>query len=133
MSVLVDTNVWSKALRLKSKESGPFLKLLESDQVVIIGPIRQEILSGIKDLKMFNRLKKHLAAFPDLPLLSYHFEVAAEYFNKSRSRGIQGSHIDFLICAVSIDYNCEIYTLDKDFTLFADFLPIKLHNPMSLT
>jgi len=33
---------------------------------VIIGPIRQELLSGISDISQFNKLKDMLSAFEDI-------------------------------------------------------------------
>lgn len=56
------------------------------------------------------------------------FELAAEYFNLLRSKGIQGSDTDFLICAVSVNHQLPIFTLDKDFELFKKHLPIMLHH-----
>ena len=102
MKVLVDTCIWSLALRRK-KLSGPnievveFQELIEEVRVQLIGPIRQEILSGVKRKQQFSELKKILSAFPDLPLASEDFELAAEYFNTLRRKGIQGSNTDFLI------------------------------------
>ena len=43
------------------------------------------------------------------------------------SKGIQGSHIDFLICSVAQNYNLSIYTADKDFISYASVLPILLY------
>jgi len=70
-----------------------------------------------------------LTAFPDFSLTSEDFELAAEYYNLLRSKGIQGSNTDFLICAVSTNYKMPIFTTDKDFTLFKKHIPITIHNP----
>jgi hypothetical protein len=61
----------------------------------MIGPVRQEILSGIRDLAQFNLLRDALRAFPDLPLNADDYEQAAAFFNRCRSLGVQGTHIDF--------------------------------------
>ena len=66
-----------------------------------MGPIRQEVLSGIRDLKAFERLRDHLASFPDEPLTSTDYERAAACFNACQARGVRGSITDFLLCAVS--------------------------------
>ena len=39
-------------------------------RIVIIGPIRQELLSGISDISQFNKLKDMLSAFEDISLES---------------------------------------------------------------
>jgi hypothetical protein len=46
--------------------------------------------------------------------------------NEYRRNGIQGSHTDFLICAVTIKNNWEIFTEDKDFFEYEKHLPIKI-------
>jgi predicted nucleic acid-binding protein len=93
----------------------------------IIGPIRREVLSGVRDQSQFDRLESHLAAFPDLPLLTEDYVTSAQFLNLCRSRGIQGSNTGFLICAVAVRHDFAVFTTDKDFPLFAKFLPVVLH------
>jgi len=129
MKILVDTCVWSQVLRHKNpnKELEAKLKdLIHDGRVCIIGPIRQELLSGITSIKQFNALKKGLSAFGDIPISTEHFEKAAEFSNICRSKGIQGLTIDFLICAVAYLNKLVIYTTDKDFESYNKYLPIKL-------
>ncbi|HBM16093.1 MAG TPA: PIN domain nuclease [Lentisphaeria bacterium] len=129
MKVLIDTCVWSEVLRRKdlNNEFSQKLSVLISDmRVAIIGPIRQELLSGISDHKQFTKLKNHLDAFKDIALKTEHFIKAAEFSNICRVRGIQGSTIDFLICSVSVTENLLILTTDKDFDNYAQHLPINL-------
>ena len=129
MKVLVDTCVWSLALRHKSPTSEITIRvkeLVKDGRVVMIGPIRQELLSGISDIFQFNKLKDKLSAFEDTPLESAHFVKAAEFSNICRKKGVQGSTIDFLICAVAHIENLAILTIDKDFDNYKKHLPIKL-------
>jgi predicted nucleic acid-binding protein len=93
----------------------------------MIGPIRQELLSGIKSSEQFLKLKLYLAFFPDLVIQSDEYEKAAEFFNICRRKGIQGSNTDFLICAVSANYRIPIFTDDRDFIHFQKYLPIALY------
>ena len=131
MSVLVDTSVWSAAFRRKDgadpKLKGALERLIDDFQAKIIGPIRQEILSGVPEKKQFESLKQLLKAFPDIPITTEEYESAAEMLHICRKKGIQGSHIDFLICAVATQHGLEIFTLDKDFRSYAQALDIKLH------
>ena len=133
MKVIVDTSVWSLALRHGDQSSLPCVKelrgLIEDYRVQMMGPIRQEILSGIRSESQFNRLKKNLSGFADLPILTENYVRAARYFNLCRSKGIQGSNTDFLICAVSVQNELPIYTTDNDFKLFAKHIPIRLYKP----
>ena len=96
---------------------------------VMIGPIRQELLSGISSPVQYDALKEKLQAFEDLPLPREYYERAAEFYNICRRAGVQGSHIDFLICATAAEAGIEIFSSDKDFILYAKHLPIILHQP----
>jgi len=131
MKVLVDTSVWSLALRRGGdSEIGPVRELrglIADNRVQMIGPIRQEILSGIREEGQFKELEVRLSAFPDLALTPEDHVTAARYFNLCRAKGIQGSNTDFLICAVAVRHRLAIFTTDKDFSLYAKQLPIILH------
>lgn len=131
MKVLVDTSVWSLALRRRGRSEAPasqeLRSLIDDGRVAMIGPIRQELLSGIRTPESFDRLRDHLRPYPDERLETADFERAAEHFNTCRARGVQGSNTDFLICAVAERRNLPILTTDADFTRFAAVLPITLH------
>ncbi|QUY41259.1 PIN domain-containing protein [Acaryochloris marina] len=128
--ILVDTCVWSIALRCSSADETSIAKqltrLIDENQVKIIGAIRQELLSGYTDKSRYEKLRQKLKYFPNEPLVDSDYEAAAEYSNFCRSKGIQGSHTDFLICAVAIRAKFEIFTTDKDFSHYAKHLPITL-------
>ena len=129
MKILVDTCIWSQVLRHKQPNQDLQAKLkdlIHDGRVCMIGPIRQELLSGITNAKQFNTLKKSLSAFADIPLTTEHFEKAAEFNNMCRRKGVQGSTIDFLICAVAYLDKLVIYTTDKDFESYKKYLPIRL-------
>lgn len=130
MKVLVDTCIWSKVLRhKKTKEelSEKLKDLIKDGRVVMIGPIRQELLSGIADPAQFENLINKLSSFKDLPLLSEYFVKAAEFSNICRKKGVQGSTTDFLICAISNLQKLQIFTDDKDFINYKKYLPIHLY------
>jgi len=129
MKVLVDTCIWSQVLRHKSPNvdlTKKLQELVQNSRIAIIGPIRQELLSGIAQSKQFNVLKETLSSFEDLPLNTEHYEKAAEFCNICRRKGVQGSTIDFLICAVAIMENLVIFTVDKDFENYKKYLPLRL-------
>jgi predicted nucleic acid-binding protein len=130
MKVLVDTSIWSQALRRDSDQNQELRKqlgeLISGHRAQIIGPIRQEILSGIREDKQFDELNARLTAFPDIPVASDDYVTAARFFNLCRRKGVQGSNTDFLICAVAIRHKLKIFTSDKDFVEYAKTLPIDL-------
>jgi len=131
VKVVVDTPIWSYALRTRNNEYQyeiDQLKALIRDQrALIIGPIRQEILSGYSDLRKFRKLKEKLSCFENIPIQDIDYELAAELCNQCRKKGIQGSHIDFLICAVAKRIDVPIFTTDKDFSRYQKIISIKLY------
>jgi predicted nucleic acid-binding protein len=132
MNVIVDTAVWSLALRRHSPDQNQEIirqlqDLIQSDQILMLGVIRQEILSGIKNVDQFNRLRNTLRSFPDFDIHSEDYEKAAEFFNICRQKGIQGSNTDFLICAVAHRCQSLIFTTDRDFHNFQPHIPVCLY------
>jgi predicted nucleic acid-binding protein len=132
MKVIVDTSVWSLALRRQQQQNdllaNKLRDLITDGRVVLLGAVRQEILSGIKHQEQFKKLRDKLRAFPNLSLDPKDYELAADYFNMCRRNGIQGANTDFLICATASKRNYEIFTTDKDFISFSQHLPIVLTN-----
>ena len=133
MNVLVDTSVWSLALRrakrVASTVSGELAELIGEGRVVMLGAVRQEVLSGMKIKAQFDQLREHLRSFPDLELETADYEEAASAFNRCRERGVQGSNTDFLICAAAARRKLAVYTTDGDFRQFASILKVELHEP----
>jgi predicted nucleic acid-binding protein len=131
MMVIVYTSIWSLALRRNTQDDAVIIinrlrDLITDGQVILLGAIRQEILSGIRHFEQFTRLRDYLRAFPDLELTIKDYELAAEFFNICRSNGIQGSNTDFLICATAVNRGYSIFSTDKDFDNFQVYIPIML-------
>jgi predicted nucleic acid-binding protein len=127
MNVLVDTSVWSLAFRrfrvhsfAETQMVDELTELIREGRALLIGPIRQELLSGLSDARQFKSLRDKLRAFND-------YERAAEFSNDCRQAGVQGSHTDFLICSVAAGNGAAILTSDKDFRRYAKHVPISLH------
>lgn len=133
MNVLIDTSVWSLALRrarrIDDRIPGELALLIGEGRVVMLGAIRQELLSGIKIQHQFEQLRDHLRSFPDVAISMQDHEDAAYLFNRCRSHRIQGSNTDFLLCAVASRRKYSIFTTDADFQHYSRVVPIKLHSP----
>jgi len=131
--VLIDTSVWSMALRrnkLGTREvqvTEELTTLIREYRIAIIGPIRQELLSGISIQTVFEELKNKMSIFTDYLIQTSDYEQAAEYANICRRNGIQGSHTDFLICAVAVKNGWKIFSEDNDFQNYRKYLPINLY------
>ena len=87
MKVLIDTSVWSQALRRQSAEASGtaqervvdvLKELIHDSRIAMLGPVRQELLSGVKTPKQFETLQQILRVFSDEPLRSQDYEQAAK-------------------------------------------------------
>ena len=136
MDILVDTPVWSLALRrkpgdLSSREAAltqQLAELIQHGRAQIIGVVRQELLSGIRERERFEKLREYLRAFPEPALGVRDYEEAAQMHNTCRTRGIAGSTIDFLICAAARRRHWQVFSTDHDFERYASVLPLRLYS-----
>ena len=135
MSVLVDTPVWSLALRrqtgdlnLREQALTETLRgLIRDGRAQMMGAIRQELLSGLREAERFEKMRAYLRAFPEPPLEIDDYEEGARAHNQCRARGVAGSAVDFLVCAVAGRRNWQILTTDRDFERYARVLGVKLY------
>ena len=136
MNALVDTSVWSLAYRraadlnsLEKELREELSDLIQETRVRIIGPVCQELLSGIRDRKKFEVIWRDMASFYEEPLTSSDYRRGADVSNQLRANGITGTLVDCLICAVAIDRGFSVFTVDDDFRDYAKHLPLLLHTP----
>ncbi len=136
MNVLVDTSVWSLALRRKHRDLNSkerqlvqeLRELIQDGRAGIIGLIRQELLSGIKNSGQFEALRKTLSSFQDEPITTEDHEAAAKASNDCRAKGIAISVVDILICAVAQRRGMAVFTTDPDFERYSRGLDLRLHS-----
>ena len=137
MNVLIDTSVWSLALRRKNESLSTnerFLvaelsELIREGRARMIGLVRQELLSGIKATEQYEKLKLHLRSFPDEVVDTSDYEEAAKAGNRCRAKGVVVSIVDILLCAVANKRLWTIFTTDPDFSNYAKVLPLRIHAP----
>jgi predicted nucleic acid-binding protein len=137
MMVLVATSRWSLALRRRSRSLSAeeelvrdeLAELIREGCAQMIGPVRQEVLSGIRSRSQYKRLRQGLRAFEDPRLGVKDYEEAALVSNHCRAAGASGSAVDFLICSVALHRNWTVFTIDRDFVRYARHLPLRLHHP----
>jgi predicted nucleic acid-binding protein len=137
MKILVDTPVWSIALRRKASDLAPserriaeeLHEIVDDGRAQLIGSVRQELLSGLREEAQFRRLRDYLRDFADVTLAIEDYEEAARAGNLCRKAGIAGSPVDMQICAVALRYEWEIFSTDRDFVHYASVIPIQLFRP----
>ena len=120
MSLLVDTSVWSLALRRDVQQSAPEVTalnhaLLGADQVFTTGLILQELLQGFAGPKSRTQLIERLSVLGFIqPNREDHIE-AAELRNSCRRGGVQIGSIDALIIQLCRRHDLLLLSTDKDF------------------
>jgi predicted nucleic acid-binding protein len=134
--VLVDTPIWSLSLRRRAIDLTPeerritknLYDLVQQQRARLLGSTRQEVLSGIREESMFLRIRGHLRGFPNVELDADDYEEAARGSNQCRRRGIAGSPVDLLMCAVALRHGWQIFTTDRDFARYGTVLNIQLYS-----
>jgi predicted nucleic acid-binding protein len=137
MNVLIDTSVWSLALRRKNESLSTnerFLvaelsELIREGRARMVGLVRQELLSGIKATEQYEKLRLHLRSFPDEVVDTSDYEEAAKAGNRCRAKGVVVSIVDIFLCAVANKRLWTIFTTDPDFSNYAKVLPLRIHAP----
>jgi predicted nucleic acid-binding protein len=137
VNILVDTSIWSVALRRKAQDLSAaetvlvreLTELVREGRACILGVVRQELLSGIKVPEQYERLRRTMRSFPDEGVETSDYELAAKGSNECRTKGITVSVVDALICTISSTRDWPIFTTDPDFKNYTSVLPIQLHSP----
>jgi predicted nucleic acid-binding protein len=134
--VLVDTPVWSLSLRRRAIDLSPserrvtqnLYDLVRQRRVKLLGPTRQEVLSGIREESQFLRIRDHLRGFTNVDLDAGDYEEAARASNECRRRGIAGSPVDLLMCVVALRHGWQVFTTDRDFAHYGRVINIQLYS-----
>ncbi len=124
MTLLVDTSVWSLALRRDAEASEPEVQILKdvlmgADVVVTTGLVLQELLQGFTGPKARAQLIERFASLPLLQPDRDDHIAAAELRNTCRRAGVQVGTIDALLARLCIRHDLTLLTTDNDFVLAA--------------
>jgi predicted nucleic acid-binding protein len=131
MNILVDTSVWSLALR---RDSPPDTKaaqalnrsLQRQDVLFSTGIIVQELLQGFRGPKQCASIREYFSKLPLIvPNLTDHIDAAALQLT-CRRRGIQVGTIDALLAQLAIAHDLELMTADRDFVMMARYVPLRI-------
>ena len=136
--ILIDTPVWSLALRRQLENLSPqelrlkklWYEIVDEGRAQLLGSVRQELLSGLREEAQFYRLRDYLRDFPDTPVSTEDHEDAARASNRCRSAGVATSPVDMLLCALSLRHNWEIFTTDRDFIQYGRVVPLRMFTPV---
>jgi predicted nucleic acid-binding protein len=104
-------------------------ELIQEGRAQLLGVVRQEILTGIREPAKFSKVRSELHEFEDIALTSEDHENAASMSNRCREAGIAATPADMLICAVTQNRRWQVFSSDRDFIHYARILPIQMMTP----
>jgi len=122
MKILIDTCVWSLSLRRRKeihfnadqrRMLAEFQRAIGENRASIVGVVRQEILSGIRDKAQFLKIQQLLAPFLDEDVIPMDYVEAASLYNLCLDKGVQCGSTDILISAVAKRKNFTVLTYDQ--------------------
>lgn len=131
MTILVDTSVWSLALRRDTVSPEPEVQYLKealtgSDVVVTTGLVLQELLQGFSGPRAKSQIIERLASLPLLQPERDDHIAAAEIRNNCRRAGVQIGTIDALLAQLCIRHELILLTTDNDFSLAAKYCSLRV-------
>lgn len=134
MTLLVDTSVWSLALRRDGPRTEPAVAalheaLLGAEAVVTTGLVLQELLQGFGGPKAAASIIERFRALPMIQPDRQDHIAAAEVRNNCRRSGIQIGTIDALLIQLCGRHDMTLLSTDKDFAHAAGHVPFKLWHP----
>ena len=134
MTLLVDTSVWSMALRRDHSSARPEVTVLyaalnRSESIVTTGLIIQELLQGFSVPRARSDIIERFSALPLVSPDRQDYIDAAELRNLCRRSGVQVGTIDALIAQLCIRHSLTLLTTDNDFTLAAKHCKLKVWEP----
>jgi predicted nucleic acid-binding protein len=129
MTLLVDTSVWSLALRRDVEATEPEVQQLKdalfgSEVIVTTGLVLQELLQGFSDPKAQAQIVERFAALPLLQPDRDDHVKAAGLRNACRQGGDQIGTIDALLAQLCVRHHLTLLTTDKDFVHAARHCPL---------
>jgi len=129
--LLVDTSVWSLALRRDDPQPVPEVNALaesldQGDVVFTTGLVLQELLQGFRGPKARDVIVRRFASLPFLVPGRADYIEAAEVRNECRRKGVQVGTVDSLLAELCLSNDLTILTTDHDFRRIAEVFPLSL-------
>jgi predicted nucleic acid-binding protein len=134
MSLLVDTSVWSLALRRDGSSSQAEVRFLlqaldGAEPVVTTGLVLQELLQGFAGPRAAEAILAHFRALPLLQPDRTDHIAAAQVRNACRRGGVQIGTIDALLIQLCGRHDLTLLTTDQDFIHASRHVPVKIWQP----
>lgn len=113
--IVVDTSVWVDYFRARSNATVTEVQaLLDQDEVVLVAPVRIELLSGARRGDLAS-LKRVLSALPLWLPTADTWTTMAIWAEKAASCGQRFGVADLLVGAMAKEHGARVWSLDTDF------------------
>jgi len=134
VTLLVDTSVWSLALRRDRVRDEPQVEALRqalggAQSVVTTGLILQELLQGFAGARAQRKIVARFAALPLLVPDRQDYIDAAGIRNRCRRAGIQLGTIDALLAQLGVRHRLVLLSTDNDFVHAARHCALRVWAP----
>lgn len=131
MTLLVDTSVWSLALRRDVEVEEPEVQALKealagADVVVTTGIVLQELLQGFAGAKASTQIVERFTALALVQPDREDHIAAAGLRNSCRRAGVQMGTVDALIAQLCIRHELVLLSTDQDFVHAAKHCSLKV-------
>lgn len=131
MNWLVDTSVWSLALRRDAPAAVPEVEALKAaleDDALLVGTglVLQELLQGFSGPRARDAIVERFAALPFVAPDRQDHVDAASLRNRCRRADVQIGTIDALLAQLCIRHDLTLLTTDRDFHHAARHCPLRV-------
>lgn len=125
MMLLVDSSVWIDVIRSSDTQGARFLEHRDDDELAVTGVVFQEVLQGVNDEKVYDRLRDMFMAMLLLePRELSTYEVAAQLYRRARASGFTiRKPTDCLIAALALEHGALLVHNDRDFHFLSEVEP----------
>ena len=127
--IAVDTSVWIDYFRYGTPTTAiPLGALLDQDLVVLVAPVRVELLSGAgrRDLA---RLRRVLSALPLWLPTDGTWTTMDAWAERAAARGHCFGVADLLVAAIAAERGAAVWSLDADFVRMQRLGLVKAYAP----
>jgi predicted nucleic acid-binding protein len=120
-TVIVDTCMWIEFFnRPYSPVKKAIERLLRRNQVVMLGPVAMEVLTGFRRREHADWIASLLVGIPLMPLEWDEWREAAELARVVAARGHRLPMTDLVIAAVAMKHDYDVYSTDPHFDSLPD-------------
>ena len=114
--VIADSSIWIDFQRDPGSETGRELdRLLDADEVVMVGPVLTEVLQGARSEGELEFFSSHLTALLFLETSQETWVRAGELNYQLRQSGNMLSVGDLVISTLGLQHDMAVYSLNGDF------------------